>query len=281
MKMPLSRFFLSACIAFAAVPAVSDAQIFIGTKPDIKPGSTPIEFDQSPSRILVGPTIGLNHNYHTGGFRIINDPICPFFQSGSGVGFSAGITAEYDREYWSIIPRITYQSRPGEFRQQLEDVQVFIPDEGISVTQSVTAKSFVEYRILNAEVMFKHDVVVIDNRVFVGLAAGPSVAYVLDGKITQAQDLEEPLNARFLNPLDLPTDNFGRRLIYADNADIPGRNSLRFSLKAGMQVEVGLFDDQIMMTPGIYYDFGLNNVTSNENWDLNSMMVQVDFRHAL
>lgn len=279
MKAAFTRLFAVASIAMAAIPVAAEAQIFIGAKPL----SNPLEFESANPRILVGPTIGLNRNYHTGGFRTIDEAICPLFQSGNGIGFSGGITAEYARKYWSIIPRITYQSRPGSFEQQMEDVPIFIPDEGVTVNQSVTARSDVDYRLLNAEVMFKHDVVVIDTAIFISLAAGPSVGYVLDGRITQYQELEEPLNARFVDPQrpGIWLDDLGRRMYYADNKDIPGRHKLHFSLKAGVQAEVGLFHNQVMMTPGIYYDFGLNNVTGNENWDLNSVMFQVDFRRAL
>lgn len=279
MKAAFTRLVAAASIIMAAMPVAAEAQIFIGTKPL----SNPIEFETAEPKILVGPTIGLNRNYHSGGFRTIDEAICPFFQSGNGVGFSGGITAEYGHKYWSIIPRITYQSRPGSFEQQMDNVPIFIPDEGVTVNQSVTAKSEVDYRLLNAEVMFKHDVVVINNKVFIGLAAGPSVGYVLDGRISQYQDLVEPLNARFVDPQrpGIWLDSDGRRMYYADNKDIPGRKSLHFSLKAGLQAEVGLFANQVMMTPGIYYDFGLNNVTGNENWSLNSVMFQVDFRRAL
>jgi hypothetical protein len=90
----------------------------------------------------------------------------------------------------------------------------------------------------------------------------------------------EPINARFINDLRLPTENNGRRLIFADNKDIPDRSGFRFSLKGGLQAEIGLFNNQIIMYPGIFYDYGLTHVTSAENWNLNSFLFQVDFRRA-
>jgi hypothetical protein len=114
----------------------------------------------------------------------------------------------------------------------------------------------------------------------VSVAAGPVASFVMGGKITQVQDRNSRDNARFINPDGLPTDYGGRRLIFSDNADIPGRNSIRFSLKAGLQAEVGLFHNAWIMYPGIYYDYGLSHVTNLENWNLNTLLFQIDFRRA-
>jgi hypothetical protein len=52
-------------------------------------------------------------------------------------------------------------------------------------------------------------------------------------------------------------------------------------LKGGLQAEVGIFGDEWYMTPGVYYDYGLNDVTRAENWQLNTLMFTVDFRRGL
>jgi len=267
------------------------AMLFAGPDTAVAQGGdeldNPLNPTQALSAILIGPRLGINRNYHSGGFRIINDPLCPIFESGSGWGYFVGITAEYipAKATWSIIPAITYESRPGSFKQSLEDVQVILPapnqpDTTVGVSQSVSTTSDITYQMVAAEVMYKQEFASIGKSLRLSVAAGPSVGYILDGKITQVQDLEQPLNARFINEAGLPTDNGGRRLIYADNEDIPGRKSLRFSLKGGLQAEVGLFNNALIMYPGVFYDFGLTNVTDNENWGLNSLLFQVDFRRA-
>jgi hypothetical protein len=48
-----------------------------------------------------------------------------------------------------------------------------------------------------------------------------------------------------------------------------------------MQVEVPLFHNKWIMTPGIYYDYGFTDVTSLENWQLNSLLFVVDLRYGL
>ncbi len=274
MKTSLSRLLAIAGAALLCSAGTMDAQWMIGVEAD------PLGTHLMRSRVLVGPTLGLTRNYHSGGFRIKDEPLCPVFTAGTGVGYLAGITAEFQHNSWSIIPRISYESRPGNFTSHLEDAQVFIPDEGVTVTQSVATHSDVEYKLLNAEVLFKHDVLIVGKSFRLALAGGPAMGYVLDGTMTQSQQLEQPLNARFTNPKGLKSDATGRRLYYAEDAEIPGRNDLRFSLKAGVQGEVALYDHAVMMSPGIYYDYGLSNVTDNENWGLNTVVFQVDFRYA-
>lgn len=271
-----------ACAMLFAGPQAATAQ------DDADELDNPLNPTQARSAILIGPRLGISRNYHSGGFRTINDPLCPVFNSGSGWGYYAGITAEYIpyKATWSIIPAVTYESRPGSFKQSLEDAQVILPhpnnpDTTVSVLQTVSTTSEITYEIIAAEVMYKQEFASIGKAFRVSAAAGPSVAYVLDGKITQQQDLEQPLNARFaVPPSEVEVANNGRRLIYANNRDIPGRKSLRFSLKGGVQAEIGLFKNALIMYPGVFYDFGLTNVTDNENWGLNSLLFQVDFRRA-
>jgi hypothetical protein len=245
----------------------------------------PLDPAKPKSQVLVGPVIGINRNFHSGGFRVIPAPDCPVFESGSGWGFLAGLTAEFQLgESWSLIPRITYDSRPGEFHQTLDKVPVLInsDDQSGTVTttdETVSTTSTITYSLLNAEVMYKQEFWQIGKGVRVAAEAGPVFGYVMGGKNRQVQDLEQPENARFINQANYPTDNNGRTIIFFDG-DIPGRNSIRFSLKAGLQAEVGLFNNAWIMCPGIYYDYGLTKVTNTENWNLNSILFQVDFRRA-
>src|SRR5688572_357454 len=89
-------------------------------------GSNPIEPDWPKASVLIGPVIGLNRNFHTGGFRTVTaDESCPVFEQGSGWGFLGGLTAELLLgESWSLIPRLMYESRPGSFHSELPDALV-------------------------------------------------------------------------------------------------------------------------------------------------------------
>ncbi len=243
-------------------------------------GSNPLDPEIQKSKFLVGPVIGINRNFHTGGFKTITeDETCPKFEKGSGWGFLAGITAEFQLgETWSIIPRLTYESRPGSFTSELPSALVLLPGTNEVVPQTVTAASEVTYSIANAEVMYKQEFADLGG-MRLALAGGPAIAVVLGGKNRQVQDLVTPENARFTNPSGFPSENNGRRLIFFDG-DIPSRSGTRISLKAGMQAEFGLFGNAWIMTPGIYYDYGISDVTSAENWQLNTLMFMVDFRRA-
>jgi len=242
--------------------------------------SNPLNPNQPRAQVLVGPFGGVTRNFHSGGFRVIDEPNCPIFEQGGGWGFIAGISAEFQLgKSWSIIPRIGYDARPGKFSQTLPDVLVLIPGEKEPVKQTVSTKSDITYSMVTAQVMYKQEFAQIGKKLRFAAAIGPSASYVLSGKIYQTQHLDAPSNARFVNPGKLPTPDNGQTLIFADG-DIPGVSQTRFSLTAGIQAEFGLFGNAWIMTPGVYYDYGLTDVTKNENWQLSSIIMMVDLRRA-
>lgn len=233
------------------------------------------------AKMLAGPVTGLNRNYHTGGFRTIEDPLCPHFDAGSGNGYLVGLTAEilpnaFSR--WSIIPRIVLEQRPGSFRQQLPDALVILPGAEDPVRQVVNASSDVTYTMLEAQLFYKYEFATV-GKVRFGVAGGPVASLVLSGTNRQVQDLVEPTNARFVNSSAFPSENGGRRLLLYDGT-IPEMLPFRLSMMGGVQGEIPLFGNQWYMTPGLYYDYGLTDVTKAENWQLNSIVFMVDFRHS-
>jgi hypothetical protein len=267
----VSTLFTSCTIALLAIGA-ANAQT--GDE------SNPLDFNVPKSQVLVGPVAGVNRNFHSGGFRVIDEPNCPIFEQGGGWGFLGGISAEFQLgKSWSIIPRIYYEARPGKFQQTLPDVLVLIPGETQPVNQTVSTTSDITYNLVTASVMYKQEFAQIGKGLRFAAAIGPTASYVISGKIHQVQDLEKPENARFVNPTGKPTANNGREIIFADG-DIPGLSSTRLSVMAGLQAEFGLFNNAWIMTPGAYYDYGLTDVTKNENWNLSSIVFMVDFRRA-
>lgn len=265
------------CASLLLVPGLVRAQ----ESGDAEDLDNPLNPTQPRPKLLIGPRLGLNRNYHTGGFRTLEGVNCPKFESGTGWGYFGGLTAEFVAgKDWSIIPALVYESRPGHFRQELPEAAVLLEGQQIPVNQSISTTSDITYQLLEAEVMYKKDLITLGKSFRVSVAGGPVGSYVMGGKITQVQDLDQPENARFKNPDGLPTDFNGRRLIFSNNDEIPGRNSIRFSLKAGLQAEVGLFHNAVIMYPGIFYDYGLSHVTDSENWNLNTVLFQVDFRRA-
>ncbi|MEP7218208.1 MAG: outer membrane beta-barrel protein, partial [Bacteroidota bacterium] len=184
------------CATMLALPITAAAQWSGGTAATT---STPIEPIPLRARFLIGPRVGGNRNFHSGGFRTISEANCPKFAQGSGFGYLAGLTAEYvGGSHWGIIPAITYESRPGRFSQQLANIKVGLAGFPDPVDQTIEASSDIAYRMVNMEVLYKYEFAF--NRSFrVSVAAGPAAAAVLGGKITQAQDLVLPLDARFIS----------------------------------------------------------------------------------
>ena len=276
--MNMKTVFLATLAFLLALPAVSYSK---------KGKDNPLDPSPSRKQILIGPTVSVNRNYHSGGFRTIaDDPSCPVFQDGNGWGFGIGLSAEFMpviNGSWGIIPRVTFEQRPGQFSEELPNAEVLLPNPNPDanpeiVSQTVSTSSDIVYTILNAEVMYKQEVLVLDG-LRIGVLGGPAFGYIIGGTIFQVQDLITPENARFLNPTMLPERKSGRQLVFADE-DIPARNSTRFSLKAGIQGEFGLFANQWIMTPGVYYDYGLTEVTNAQSWNLSSIIFQVDMRRG-
>lgn len=245
-------------------------------------GSNPLDFVMPRAMVLIGPTVGINRNFHTGGFRLIEaDASCPVFESGSGWGFVAGLSAELlFGETWSLIPRLTYESRPGSFTQDLPDALVQDPKTLELVNQHVSTNSEIQYSLINVEVLYKQEVAML-GKSRISLAGGPAFAIPLSSsRNRQVLDLITPENARLTNPEGRQTENNGRRIVFYDDV-IPNQNSTRLSLKAGALAEFGLFGNAWIMTPGLYYDFGLTDVSKGSNWTLSTLMFLIDFRRAL
>lgn len=233
------------------------------------------------SKVLVGPRVGVNRNFHTGGFRVITDPLCPIFESGSGWGFQAGITAEFQPgKLWSIVPAVTYDSRPGSFSQSLPDALVLLSGMDTPVNQTVSTKSEVQYQFMNIEVLYKQSLVPIARGFNLAVTAGPAFQYIMSGKIDQTMHLDEPENARFIPQDGITYTDNGRTAVFRENADIPNMASTRFSLKLGVEAEISLFKDAWILYPGVFYDYGLTDVTDAENWQLSTILFQVDLRRA-
>jgi hypothetical protein len=267
--LPLSLVALGALFVLAGVDARAQTD-----------ESSPISSGKERPPVLIGGVLGVNRNFHSGGFRTVTaDENCPVFESGGGWGFAAGLSAEIAMgERGGIVPRLTYESRPGSFENDLPNAYVIAQNSNEPMLQSVVASSDVSYSILNAEVLYKQEIANV-GPLRIGVAAGPAFGLVLDAHNRQYEDLVEPASARFTNVHDLTVENGGRRLVFFDD-ELPGKNGMRLSLKAGVQAELGAFGNAWIISPGLYYDFGLSDVTESDNWQLNTLTFMVDFRRA-
>jgi hypothetical protein len=261
------------------LPFIS-ALIVVGCAPrDVASGPNPLGSIPRKGKVLVGPVAGAARNYHTGGFRSFADPQCGLFGAGDGLGPIVGIAAEYlTSNSMGIAARVTFDQRPGEFHQELQDAYVMSEAGGNPVLQQVALNSQVKYQLVNVDLLLKQEVAMID-KARIGVAAGPSFGIVAGGSQRQTLDLVLPLEARFVNPDGLPEEAGGRRLVVYDG-NINAQKSFRASLMAGIQAELPDSNNSWMVLPSIYYDNAITDVTGTENWRLNSLVAMVDFRHA-
>lgn len=207
---------------------------------------------------LFGPTVMVGWNNHTGQIDPAESLLCGPADNGSAWGFGAGVSAEWlpSARNWSLLARLTYEERPGgSFRE--------IPAEPLSPSdpenpEGRTTWMEISYSLLNAEVLFKREVLTFKD-LRVALEAGPACQYVLTGNVRQGYETDSSAGICY-------------------DGEIPELNPLRFSLKAGVQGEISLFDNAWIVTPGIYYDYGLTNMEASENWQVNSVIFQIDFR---
>ncbi len=242
-------------------------------------GSNPLERDPHKSKVLVGPSAGFSRNFHSGGFKTIDDPLCGEFRNGAGSGYALGFSAEYPvRPSLSVIARVSFEQRPGSFRQELAEADVIPTGAEQALPERIAVTSSISYSLADLDLQIRQGLVRL-GRTTLGVAAGISGAIVVGGDNSQMERLETPENARLINPYDFPSDPSGRALTLYDGP-IPGRNQWRASLQAGVVGEVPLFDDAWLLSPGLYYDFGVTDVTGLESWQLNSIIVMVDLRHA-
>jgi hypothetical protein len=230
----------------------------------------------------VGPTAAFSRNLHTGGFRVApgGDTTvcdCGVFQDGTGDGWQAGIAARLQvSSILALDARVTYDSRPGHFEVELPDALVIMPGTGEVVTQRTFARSDVEYDLVTIDALASLNLLRV-GPVFLTVSAGPSLGFVQVGRYSQYQDLEEPPNARFTNPQGYETENEGRRLVFARDAEIPGMSSTRLSVKGGGSVDLHLLDMLLLVRAGAYYDRALSDLSSAENWQVHSTLFQLDF----
>ena len=196
---------------------------------------------------VVGPSVTLLKNYHSGR-SLRSNTSCSLGATGGHPGYGFGLSAEYRPTAvgdWSIVPRVAYERRPGEGRGMLGE-------------EPYTASIICD--LLGFEVCYKYEVLLLGD-LRLGAFAGPAFQYVLQGEVES--DLEETAPSCF--------ENFF--------SDI---NPTRFSAKAGVQGEIGLFDNEWALIAGLSFDYGMTPLFSRiSDWRVHSLSFQIDVRRAL
>ena len=114
----------------------------------------------------------------------------------------------------------------------------------------------------------------LDSSLRVGWQLGFFPHLVLARNSIEELRIESPDNARFFNAHGLPIENNGKERILYDGT-IPESSSYRFSVKGALFAEIGDRESDVILMPGLYYEYGLTPVEPSSNWRIHSMGVQV------
>lgn len=259
----------------------------------------PLKISRQTAAIYLGPVFGYNKAMHSAELATFDHAQpCPVFEDGSQSGFHVGFFYEQFvgglGSQHSIVARVLYNTFPATFTQvgdnQVSKLGRKLPNgtiEYVDVPSSIMNENRVSYNCLSLDLMYKFRVLDITNVGGLVLTVGPTFDYVMKKSNTQEVYILTPDNVQFASTDEELTQR-GKGWRYADDShrkiivfdgDIPDAKSMRFGLKAGVQLEVkipGAFD----IIPGAFYNLGFTDV-SNQDWKLSAFQISCDIRFAV
>jgi len=251
--------------------------------------ANPLEPAPDASAIFIGPVFGFNNSLHSVNLAsfadAINKPLCPFFEDGSASGFYAGLSAEFFlgevvNSQHSIIVRALYSTLPVNMERD-GDVYPSLVGEGDQqqIVESSTRHDIeVDYNVLSAEVMYNYKVI---PRFGLGITGGLTFDIPMTKTIYQTYNLIQPLNFQFkrVDGMGYTYTNNDRTIIVKDG-DIDDASGFRMGLKFGLQYDIH-FAGGFYVVPAAYYNFGITDLTSAEDWRVDAIQIGVDIRFGI
>jgi hypothetical protein len=249
----------------------------------------PLEPAPEASAIFIGPVFGFNNSLHTVNLASfadeINKPLCPFFEGGSASGFYAGLSIEFFlgnvvNSQHSIIGRVLYSTLPVTMERD-GDVYPSLVGEGDNqqiVNSSTRHDIEVDYNLISAEVMYNYKVI---PRFGLGLTGGLTFDIPMTKTIYQTYNLIQPLNFKFrrVEGEGYTYINNDRTIVVRDG-DIDDASGFRLGLKFGVQYDIH-FAGGFYVVPAAYYNFGITDLTSAEDWRVDAIQIGVDIRFGI
>lgn len=259
----------------------------------------PLNPYQETRPIFIGPVFGYNRSMHSVSLKTFADAgnaniaPCPTFENGTSNGFYVGFTYEhllgdYKNSNSSIIVRLMYQTMPSYLEKggdEYPSLLTYVDAQGNVSKEEVVMSSTlwtaeVTYDMVTAEAVYKINPFEGNN---LGFTIGPTFDFALTKKFDQRMKLITPKNAQFTRPDDwqdrgLTYENNDRTIVFY-SGDIPNSSSFRFGLKAGIQYEI-LFG-RFYVVPGIQYNFGITNLSSDQSWRVSPLQAGFDIRFSL
>jgi hypothetical protein len=255
-----------------------------------------IDLDYVSDPVFLGITVGYNRVMHSVTLPSFDEQgtLCPKFENGSDNGFWAGITYEHffgdlSNSNMSLIFRALYSSYPSYLEVGGEEypTQVrYYNDLGELVDQKIVYSSTmntqtIKYDVVSLEVSYK--IKPIDG-INLGITVTPTFDYALTKTYDQRFELIEPQNAQFKVDPEFVAKGYkytnNDRTIIINSGDIPNSSAFRVGLKAGIQYEINI-PGGFYIVPALYYNFGITNLTSNNDWRVSALQIGIDIRKPI
>jgi hypothetical protein len=259
---------------------------------------SPIDLIYEKDPVFLGITVGYNRVMHAVTLPSFDKEgdLCPKFENGSDNGFWAGITYEHffgdlSNSRQSLIFRALYSTYPSYLEVGGEEypTQIRYYDEnGNLVSQKIEYSSTmntqtIKYDVVSFEVSYKIKPI---EGINLGITVTPTFDYALTKTYDQRFELIEPQNAQFEVNQELVDDGTilgytnNDRTIIVNQGDIPTSTAFRLGLKAGIQYEINI-PGGFYIVPALYYNFGITNLTSDNDWRVSALQIGIDIRQPI
>lgn len=259
---------------------------------DVDYDLNPLNVKKEPLKLYVGPVVGFNsvsHNLEYQSFSVneTDKQYCPKFNSGSASGYFFGISMEYllgdvKNSTSSIIGRVLYNVMPGNMTVANTVLPVRNKVDGSVVDYQTENELKADYSAITAELMYKFN---FDFLTGFGIAVGPTFDFAMASTREQRLNILQPDNVQFVQA-DLEASGYSvvryendMRTIVVYDDDIPGGSSFRMGLKVGAQYELSM--KGLYVVPGIFYNYGITKLSSDTDWRVHTLQMQVDVRFVL
>jgi hypothetical protein len=282
MKFRILPIMLAAIFVLSSVLVLSQGKV---------KQSNPINPSYERPPYYIGPVFGYNRSMHTVDLASFDEAICPRFINGNSNGIYLGLSYEemlgdLNNSTSSIIVRVLYNTMPASLSTSEEPIPslvTVVDNNGVPVSETVLNSSTVHtqeisYNMITAEIMYKLNFI---PGLPLGITVGPTFDFAMTKTQDQRYNLVQPLEAQFKR-----NDASGYQYVNNDrtiiikSGDIPESSSFRLGIKAGVQYEI-LMSSRFYVVPSLYYNYGVTNLSSRENWRVNALQMGVDIRFSI
>lgn len=259
---------------------------------DLDNYSNPLEIAGKPSAIYFGLSVGYNRVLHSAELKTFAEDLsCPVFQDGKASGFHVGgfyeqFIGEKGTQH-SVILRGLYNTFPASFTQQgdkqpsmarLPEIPGHLPERDSMVWSTSMNSNEIKYTAISLDLMYKFRAVDIQDVGGLVFTIGPTFDLINTKTRSQKLELLET-NVQFV-PQPGKVYSPDNRTIIVFDGEIENAQSLRFAIKAGVQMELKIPGVPIDIIPGAFYNFAFTNV-DDRDWKVNAIQIGVDLRYAL